>query len=118
MRLSSLALRITFGLGLITAIAALAQQRPAAQVATKPPAQPAAQATGDAASHQAMIDQYCIMCHSDALKTAGVVLEGVPVSHVGDNTELWERVLRKFGTGQMPPPGMPRPDTATAAQFT
>jgi hypothetical protein len=65
-----------------------------------------------------MIDQYCIMCHSEALKTAGVVLEGVPVSHVGDNTELWERVLRKFGTGQMPPPGMPRPDTATSAQFT
>jgi len=116
MRLSSLALRITFGLGLITAIAALAQQRPAAQVATKPAS--AAPATGDAAAHQAMIDQYCIMCHSDALKTAGVVLEGVPVSHVGDNTALWERVLRKFGTGQMPPPGMPRPDAATSAQFT
>jgi cytochrome c5 len=114
MRLSSSALRITFGLGLITAIAALAQQRPAAQVATKPPVQ----AAGDAAPHQAMIDQYCIMCHSDALKTAGVVLEGVQVSHVGDNAALWERVLRKFGTGQMPPPGMPRPDAATSAQFT
>ncbi len=122
MRLSSLSLRIALGLGLITALAALAQQRPAAQVATKPATQPAS-AAGDAASHQAssyqgMIDQYCILCHSDALKTAGVVLEGVPVSRVGDNTALWERVLRKFGTGQMPPPGMPRPDDATSAQFT
>jgi cytochrome c5 len=126
MRLPSPALRITFGLGLITALAALAQQqRPAAQVAVKPPSQPTtrsatkpAPAAGDAASHQAMIDQYCIMCHSEALKTAGVVLEGVPISHVGGNTEIWERVLRKFGTGQMPPPGMPRPDAATSAQFT
>jgi cytochrome c551/c552 len=111
MQLSSRAIRITFGLGLITALAALAQQRPVSQVTTKP-------APADAASHQAMIDQYCVMCHSEALKTAGVVLEGVPVSHVGDNTALWERVLRKFGTGQMPPPGMPRPDDATSAQFT
>jgi len=65
-----------------------------------------------------MIDQYCVMCHSDALKTAGVVLEGVPVGRVGDNTALWEKVLRKFGTGQMPPPGLPRPDAETSAQFT
>src|SRR5665213_3541671 len=121
MRLSSSAFRITFGLGLITALAALAQQRPAAHVATRPPTPSATQSahpSGDAASHQAMIDQYCIMCHSEALKTAGVVLEGVPVSHVGANTEIWERVLRKFGTGQMPPPGLPRPDATTSAQFT
>jgi hypothetical protein len=37
---------------------------------------------------------------------------------VGDNTALWEKVLRKFGTGQMPPPGMPRPDAETSANFT
>jgi hypothetical protein len=118
MRHFSLAIRITFGLSLITALAALAQQRPVAQVAGKPVAPPADAATHRAASQQAMIDQYCVMCHSDALKTAGVVLEGVPVSHVGDNTALWEKVLRKFGTGQMPPPGLPRPDAETSAGFT
>jgi mono/diheme cytochrome c family protein len=116
MRLSSIALRIALGLGLITALAALAQQRPAAQVSTKPAA--AVPAVADAAAHQAMIDQYCVMCHSDALKTAGVVLEGTHIDHVGDNTALWEKVLRKFGTGQMPPPGLPRPDAETSAKFT
>jgi hypothetical protein len=65
-----------------------------------------------------MIDQYCVMCHSEALKTAGVVLEGLHIDHVGENTGTWERVLRKFGSGQMPPPGMPRPDEQTSAKFT
>jgi mono/diheme cytochrome c family protein len=112
MRISSLSLRITFGLGLVTALAALAQQRSAPQPATK--TTPAT----DAASRQAMIDQYCVMCHSEQLKTAGVVLEGTHIDRVGDNTALWEKVLRKFGTGQMPPPGMPRPDPDVAASFT
>ncbi len=108
------AVRTTFGLGLITALAVFAQQRPPAQAASKP----AAPAVTDAASQQALVDQYCIMCHSEGLKTAGVVLEGAHIDRVGENTALWEKVLRKFGTGQMPPPGMPRPDADTAAKFT
>ena len=110
MRLSLFSLRITLGIGLIAAVAAMGQ-RPAAQPAQKP-AVPAA----DAAPRQALIDQYCVMCHSDALKTAGVVLEGLHIDHVGDNTATWERVLRKFGSGQMPPPGMPRPEDDTRRQ--
>jgi len=123
MRSSSLALRIALGLALITALlitavlitstAALAQQRPAAQVASK-----AAPAPADAASQQALIDQYCVMCHSEALKTAGVILEGQHIDRLGDNTALWEKVLRKYSTGQMPPPGLPRPDAETSAKFT
>ena len=46
------------------------------------------------------------------------MLEGLHIDHVGDNTATWERVLRKFGSGQMPPPGMPRPDDDTSAKFT
>jgi hypothetical protein len=74
--------------------------------------------TADAQAQQDMIDQYCIVCHSKALKTAGVVLEGLPIDHVGNDTATWERVLRKFGSGQMPPAGMPRPDEQTSAKFT
>lgn len=114
MRSSSLALQITLGLGLITGLAALAQQRPAAPVTRRLAAAPAA----DAAPQQALIDQYCVMCHSEALKTAGVVLEGQHIDRVGDDTAIWEKVLRKFGTGQMPPPGLPRPDAETSAKFT
>ncbi len=122
MRLTTSAFRITLGIGLITALAALAQKPPAANTAGAVNA-PAPRATSaaiakDAAPQQAMVDQYCVMCHSEQLKTAGVVLEGLHIDHVSDNTATWEKVLRKFGSGQMPPPGMPRPDDDTAAKFT
>jgi len=101
----------------LTASAAVAKATPKTEkTATKPAAAPVTAA--DAQAQQDMIDQYCVMCHSEALKTAGVVLEGLHIAHVGDNTATWERVLRKFGSGQMPPPGMPRPDEATSAKFT
>ena len=101
--------RIALGIGLALAMAALAQ---------KPPVAKPSPAVSDAAPQQAMIDQYCVMCHNETLKTAGVVLEGLHIDHVGDNSAIWERVLRKFGSGQMPPVGMPRPDEATSAGFT
>jgi len=116
MGISSLTLRIAFGLGLVTVLAALAQQRPPAPTAVKPAA--AAPAATGAAPQQALVDQYCIMCHSEQLKTAGVVLEGSHIDRVGDNTALWEKVLRKYSTGQMPPPGMPRPEATESANFT
>ncbi len=109
MRLSPISLRVTLGLGVFTTLAALAQ---------KPATPKPAIAAADAAPQQAMVDQYCIMCHSEQLKTAGVVLEGVHIDRVGENTATWERVLRKFGSGQMPPPGMPRPDDSESASFT
>src|SRR5665213_2221579 len=116
MRLSSSSLRIAFGLALVTALAALAQKTSAPKSALH--SSPAPAATTGAEPQQAMVDQYCVMCHNEQLKTAGVVLEGLHIDHVGDNTEIWERVLRKFGTGQMPPPGLPRPDPDVAAKFT
>src|SRR6185437_4105824 len=131
MRYLSVSLRVASSLVLIAALAALAQQKPAstptrtvaATTAPKsgaPAAKPAVATAkaSDAQAQQDMIDQYCIMCHSEALKTAGVVLEGQHINNVGENTALWERVLRKFGSGQMPPPGIPRPDDAVAAKFT
>jgi hypothetical protein len=65
-----------------------------------------------------VVNQYCILCHSKELKTAGVVLEGLDFSQVGPNARVLERVLQKVGTGEMPPAGMPRPDAAVARRFT
>lgn len=67
---------------------------------------------------RAVVNEYCIVCHSRSLKTAGVVLEGLDFSKVAINAELLERVLRKVRTGEMPPAGMPRPDAALAKTFT
>ena len=60
-----------------------------------------------------VLDKYCITCHSQRLKTAGLVLEGVDASSPAAQPELWERVITKLRTKSMPPAGMPRPDAAT-----
>src|ERR1700730_7989478 len=62
---------------------------------------------------QAILDKYCITCHNQKLRTAGVVLENLDPSKPGANAELGERVISKLRAGSMPPPGMPRPDAAT-----
>ena len=66
----------------------------------------------------ALTGHYCATCHSQKLKTAGVVLQGLDLSNVGANAALLEKVARKVRTGEMPPAGMPRPDAATSASFT
>src|ERR1051326_9509802 len=83
-----------------------AQQPPAAvlQSAAAPPA----------AAQQAVISKYCYVCHNDRLKSGGLVLSALDISAPAKNSGSWEKVIRKLGTGAMPPPGMPRPDKATA----
>jgi mono/diheme cytochrome c family protein len=84
-----------------------AQQPPApvSQSAAAPPA----------AVHQAVLSKYCYVCHNDKLRSGGLVLTTLDISAPAKNSESWEKVIRKLGTGAMPPPGMPRPDKATAA---
>jgi Protein of unknown function (DUF1592)/Protein of unknown function (DUF1588)/Protein of unknown function (DUF1585)/Protein of unknown function (DUF1587)/Protein of unknown function (DUF1595)/Planctomycete cytochrome C len=64
---------------------------------------------GDPAPHRALIDRYCVTCHSDRVKTAGLTLEKRELSRVPEDAEVWEKALRKLRGGMMPPQGMPRP---------
>jgi hypothetical protein len=66
----------------------------------------------------ALVRNYCLDCHDNEARTAGVTLQGLESSKIGDQAELLEKVLRKVGAGQMPPAGMPRPDAATTSAFT
>ncbi len=61
------------------------------------------------AETQAAITQYCTGCHNERLKTAGLVLDPAGVAHVGEQAEVWEKVLRRLRAGTMPPPGGARP---------
>src|SRR5262249_27845258 len=54
---------------------------------------------------------------SQKLHTAGVVLEGIELSHAGDAASLLERALRKVRTGEMPPPGIPRAPAEVSRAF-
>jgi hypothetical protein len=60
-----------------------------------------------------VFDKYCITCHSQKLHTAGLDLETLDVANPGTNAEVWEKIILKLRAGSMPPPGSPRPDTAT-----
>ncbi len=71
-----------------------------------------------AASAHALVTQYCTMCHSDQLKTAGLSLESLHPEQVGPDARIWEKVLRKLKSGEMPPPKLPRPSPAAVSAFT
>jgi len=61
---------------------------------------------------RALLDKYCVTCHNQAVKTAGLMLDKMDLDRVGENAEVWEKVVRKLRGGMMPPLGMPHPDGA------
>src|SRR5215831_14432779 len=67
----------------------------------------------DGTSPRAMVDRYCVSCHSAKLRTGGLDLESLDLTTPGPNAETWEKVIAKLRAGSMPPPGRPRPDRAT-----
>ena len=67
----------------------------------------------DSAEASRTVRRYCVACHNGRLLTAGLALDDVDLTRVGDHAELWENVVRKLRAGLMPPAGRPRPDEAT-----
>src|SRR6185436_15786518 len=63
-------------------------------------------------NQRALLDKYCVTCHSDRLKTANLSLQGLELTKVADHAEVWEKVIRKLRAGVMPPPSLPRPALA------
>lgn len=65
-----------------------------------------------------VFNEYCVKCHNDRLKTAGVSFEGVVLSGLDISSELLEKAVRKLRLGSMPPNGNPRPGQATYTALT
>ena len=64
-------------------------------------------------SPRAVLDRYCVGCHNDRSRQAGLTLQSVDLARVGqvaDEVEVWEKVAHKLRARAMPPPGRPRPD--------
>jgi mono/diheme cytochrome c family protein len=57
-----------------------------------------------------IINQYCIGCHNDRLKSGDLVLTSVNVDAPAQNPDVWEKAVKKLRTRSMPPAGAPRPD--------
>jgi mono/diheme cytochrome c family protein len=64
-------------------------------------------------SPQAVVNQYCVACHNERLRTAGLALDMLDATKPSANAEVWERVIGKLRAQSMPPSGRPRPDVAT-----
>jgi hypothetical protein len=63
-----------------------------------------------------LVRTYCISCHSDQLKTAGLSLQNLDLSDVPARAAVWEKVVRKLRSGEMPPSNVRwRPDPRVAA---
>src|SRR5262245_42651655 len=44
-------------------------------------------------SPKALVDQYCITCHNQRLRTAGLALDTLDAVRPSANPEIWERVI-------------------------
>jgi mono/diheme cytochrome c family protein len=73
--------------------------------------------SSSAVPYRAVLNQYCVVCHNEQLRTAGLVLRKMDVANVPQGAEVWEKVIGKLRTGAMLPAGMPRPDNATYDTF-
>ena len=50
----------------------------------------------DAGPHRETLNQYCVVCHSRALLTAGLNLEDLDTNDLEANGVTWEKMLRKL----------------------
>ena len=67
------------------------QPAPSPRTATAASVQPPARSAPD---HSALLKQYCVTCHNERLKTAGLSLESVSLSNIPAGAEVWEKVVR------------------------
>jgi len=75
-------------------------------------AAPQTAAVATAVPPRAVLDKYCVTCHSGRMKAGGLVLENLEID-ARANAETWEKVIGKLNAGMMPPPSAPRPDRTT-----
>ncbi|HEV8396548.1 MAG TPA: DUF1592 domain-containing protein [Vicinamibacterales bacterium] len=65
----------------------------------------------------ALVQKYCITCHSDRLKTGGLSLQSLDPAAPSIDAQVWEKIVQKLHGGMMPPQGMPRPEPAALDTF-
>lgn len=66
--------------------------------------------TGFESSVQPVIVKTCAPCHNPQVSSGGLNVAPLPApGSLVEQREIWEKVLRKVRTGEMPPKGVPRP---------
>ena len=101
--------RISLALATVAAFLCLAAAPHAAAQASRQDADPGTELLRNT------VRRHCLACHNDRTLTAGLSLQGVDAGRVAEHSPVLEKVLQKLRAGEMPPPGRPRLDAATAA---
>jgi mono/diheme cytochrome c family protein len=91
-----------------TALAVLAAGQ-STSAAREPVAKPSRMS---ATAQRNLVDQYCVGCHNQKLKTGGLAPDTVDLSRPAEHAETLEKVIRKLRAGMMPPAGSKRPEAA------
>ncbi len=111
--LAGLGLILSAGTPDVVRTASLQGPRPGSEVllATGSPAAPSPALPSPALT--AVVQQYCVVCHNDALLTGNLSLQHFAVEQAPEERETAEKMIRKLRAGMMPPPGIPRPSADT-----
>src|SRR5215470_146388 len=64
------------------------------------------------APYKATIDQYCVTCHNQRTRTAGLALDTLDFGKLPDHADIWEKAIMKLRGNLMPPPNAKQPDAA------
>jgi cytochrome c551/c552 len=84
--------------------------------------QTTAQALGAGSGPQgvlSLVQTSCIACHDAAVKSGGIDFKALQSPRTFEESrDTWEKVAEKLKTGQMPPPGIPRPPAAAITAAT
>jgi hypothetical protein len=67
--------------------------------------------------YRPVLDQYCVGCHNDRVRTAGLSLQTIDPADPSAHADIWEKVAKKLRTREMPPQGRPAPDERTYTEF-
>ena len=101
--------------GTVAVACLIAAAQPSALAAGGPA--PAAGIESSASTYRAVLDRYCVTCHNTSLRTAHLTLDTVDIHDLGADAPVWEKVVRKLRTREMPPPRRPRPAPETYEAF-
>jgi hypothetical protein len=89
------------------------QSPPPRTIASSDAAPSVAAATPLPSAHRDLVYDYCLICHDNLAQEAGLSLEAIVDREVAEHPAVWEKVVRKLRTRQMPPAGELRPDETT-----
>lgn len=69
--------------------------------------------SASALSSRDLLNRYCVTCHNERQKTAGLALDRIDLTNIPAGAEVWEKVIGKLRSNAMPPSGTPKPSDAS-----